>query len=214
MLNLYSYFRSSSSYRVRIALNLKGLPYETIPVHLLRDGGEQHQPRFMQRNPAQLLPVLEHDQLKLTQSLAIIEYLEETQPSPSLLPGDAAAKARIRALALDVVCEIQPLSNLRVLQYLKSELALGDAARAKWSQQWISRGFAAIEAQLARYSSGNYCFGVTPTLADCCLIPQVFNALRFNCRLDPFPNIQRIYDHCIGVEAFHNAAPGQQIDAE
>jgi maleylacetoacetate isomerase len=214
MLKLYSYFRSSSSYRVRIALNLKGLAYETIPVHLLRDGGEQRQPRFMQRNPAQLLPVLEHDQLKLTQSLAIIEYLEETHPTPSLLPGDAAGRARLRALALDIVCEIQPLSNLRVLQYLKSKLALDDSARAAWSQEWISRGFTAIEAQLARQRPGNYCLGTTPTLADCCLIPQVFNALRFNCRLDPYPSIKRIYEHCMGVGAFQNAAPERQIDAE
>jgi maleylacetoacetate isomerase len=214
MLRLYSYFRSSSSYRVRIALNLKGVPYEIIPVHLLRDGGEQHQPRFAASNPAELVPVLRHGPLTLTQSLAIIEYLEEIHPSPPLLPGDAAAKARIRALALDIVCEIQPLNNLRVLQYLKSPLALDEAARTQWSHEWMKRGFAAIETQLAGRNVGDYCAGEAPTLADCCLIPQVFNALRVNCPLESFPNIRRIYETCMSSEAFQNAAPARQIDAE
>jgi maleylacetoacetate isomerase len=214
MLRLYSYFRSSSAYRVRIALNLKGVPYEVIPVHLLREGGEQHQPGFSASNPAELVPVLMDGPLTLTQSLAIIEYLEEIQPIPPLLPGDAAAKARIRALALDIVCEIQPLNNLRVLQYLKSPLALDDATRTRWSHEWMKRGFAAIETQLAKRNAGDYCDGDAPTLADCCLIPQVFNALRVNCPLESFPNITRIYEKCMSSEAFQFAAPGRQIDAE
>jgi maleylacetoacetate isomerase len=214
MLRLYSYFRSSSSYRVRIALNLKGVAYEVIPVHLLRDGGEQHQPRFSASNPAELVPVLADGPLTLTQSLAIIEYLEEIHPNPSLLPGDAARKARIRALALDIVCEIQPLSNLRVLQYLKSQLALDEAARTQWSHEWMKRGFAAIETQLSGRTTAEYCDGDAPTMADCCLIPQVFNALRVNCPLESFPNIKRIYENCMSFEAFQNAAPGRQIDAE
>jgi maleylacetoacetate isomerase len=214
MLRLYSYFRSSSSYRVRIALNLKGVAYEVIPVHLLRDGGEQHQPGFTASNPAELVPVLTDGPLTLTQSLAIIEYLEEIYPTPSLLPGDAATKARIRALALDIVCEIQPLNNLRVLQYLKSQLALDEAARTQWSHDWMKRGFAAIEARLSSRHTSKYCDGDAPTLADCCLIPQVFNALRVNCPMESFPNIKRIYEKCMGSEAFQNAAPGRQIDAE
>jgi maleylacetoacetate isomerase len=214
MLRLYSYFRSSSSYRVRIALNLKSLGYEVIPVHLLRDGGEQHLARFAASNPAELVPVLTDGPLTLTQSLAIIEYLEETYPTPPLLPGDAAAKARIRALALDIACDIQPLSNLRVLQYLKSELALDEAARTRWSHEWMKRGFAAIETQLSSRNTGDYCDGNAPTMADCCLIPQVFNALRVNCPLDSFPNIRRIYEKCMSSEAFQIAAPGRQVDAE
>jgi maleylacetoacetate isomerase len=214
MLRLYSYFRSSSSYRVRIALNLKGVPYEVVPVHLLRDGGEQHQPRFAASNPAELVPVLTHGPLTLTQSLAIIEYLEETYPTPPLLPGDAAAKARVRALALDIVCEIQPLNNLRVLQYLKTQLALDEAARTQWSHEWMKRGFTAVEARLSSSNAGDYCDGDGPTMADCCLIPQVFNALRVNCPLESFPNIRRIYEKCMSSEAFQIAAPGRQIDAE
>jgi maleylpyruvate isomerase len=214
MLRLYSYFRSSSSYRVRIALNLKGVPYEVVPVHLLRDGGEQHQPRFAASNPAELVPVLTHGPLTLTQSLAIIEYLEETYPTPPLLPGDAAAKARVRALALDIVCEIQPLNNLRVLQYLKTQLALDEAARTQWSHEWMKRGFTAVEARPSSSNAGDYCDGDGPTMADCCLIPQVFNALRVNCPLESFPNIRRIYEKCMSSEAFQIAAPGRQIDAE
>jgi maleylpyruvate isomerase len=214
MLKLYSYFRSSSAYRVRIALNLKAVPYEIIPVHLLRAGGEQHQPHFGDSNPAHLVPVLEHGSLNLTQSLAIIEYLNETYPAPPLLPADPAAKAWVRALALDIVCEIQPPNNLRVLQYLKSECRLDEASRASWSREWISRGFTAIETKLATGRAEDYCYGKMPTVADCCLIPQVFNAHRVKCQMERFPNIMRIYESCMRFEAFRNAAPGSQLDAE
>jgi maleylacetoacetate isomerase len=214
MLKLYSYFRSSSAYRVRIALHLKGVAYEVIPVHLLHGGGQQHQAQFVEHNPAHLVPVLEDGPLKLTQSLAIIEYLEESYPAPPLLPADPAAKAWVRALALDIVCEIQPLNNLRVLQQLKSEYALDEDARAKWSREWLNRGFTAIETKLASNRSADYCYGTAPTLADCCLIPQVFNAHRLRCEMGRFPNIMRIYEACMACEAFQQAAPGSQIDAE
>jgi maleylacetoacetate isomerase len=214
MLKLYSYFRSSSAYRVRIALNLKGVPYVVIPVHLRREGGEQHRPDFMENNPARLLPVLEEGSLKLTQSLAIIEYLEETYPAPALLPADPAAKAWVRGLALDIVCEIQPLNNLRVLQYLKLDNALDEAGRARWSREWISRGFTAIETRLATHAAGDYCYGNAPTVADCCLIPQVFNAHRVKFPMERFPNIMHIYETCMSSEAFQKAAPERQIDAE
>jgi maleylacetoacetate isomerase len=164
-------------------------------VHLLRDGGEQHKPNFVDRNSAGLLPVLEDGLLKLTQSVAIIEYLEEAFPSPPLLPGDAVAKARIRALALDIVCEIQPLNNLRVLQYLKTQLALDEEECARWSREWIHRGLSSVEAQLSRGEAADFCFGDFPTLADCCLVPQVFNALRIKCGLERYPNIRRIYEN-------------------
>jgi maleylacetoacetate isomerase len=214
MLKLYSYFRSSSAYRVRIALNLKAVPYEVIPVHLLHGGGDQHRPHFVDSNPARLVPVLKDGSLNLTQSLAIIEYLDETYPAPPLLPADPAAKAWVRALALDIVCEIQPLNNLRALQYLKSECGFDEAARASWSREWISRGFTAIETKLTNSSAEDYCHGKTPTVADCCLIPQVFNAHRVKCQMERFPNIMRIYEACMSSEAFRNAAPGSQIDAE
>jgi maleylpyruvate isomerase len=214
MFKLYSYFRSSASYRVRIALNLKGLPYEVIPVHLLRDGGDQHQPHFIDNNPARLVPVLEHGPLKLTQSVAIIEFLDDVQPAPPLLPREPLARAQVRAFALDIACEVHPLNNLRVLQYLKTTFALDEAARAKWSYEWIDRGFMAIESKLSSKRAEAFCFGNVPTLADCCLVPQVFNALRINFRLERYASIKRVYENCMGTEAFQNAAPGCQIDAE
>jgi len=196
-------------------LNLKGLPYEAIPVNLLRDGGAQHGAEFWQRNPARLVPVLQHDALTLTQSLAIIEYLEEIQPTPRLLPQDVAGRARVRALALSIACDIHPLNNLRVLRYLKSPLALPEETRTAWSHHWISLGLSAIERTLAeRTTIANCCFGDAPTVADCCLIPQVFNAQRINCPLDEFPRIVRIYQYCTSLDAFQRAAPGAQPDAE
>jgi len=213
LLKLFSYFRSSSAYRVRIALNLKGLPHEIIPVHLLRNGGEQHQAQFVRSNPAHLVPVLQDGSFTLSQSVAIIEYLEELHPAPSLLPGDPALKAQIRALAFDIVCEIQPLNNLRVMQFLKSQCALDEAASAKWSREWLDRGLKTVESRIAAHAA-DYCCGPTPSLADCCLIPQVFNALRVNCDLAPFPNISRVYAKCMSSAAFQQAAPGRQIDAE
>jgi maleylpyruvate isomerase len=215
MLKLHGYFRSSAAFRVRIALNYKQLTYQSIPVHLLRDGGEQHSASFRQRNPARLVPVLEDGPLTLTQSLAIIEYLEETHPTPALLPRDAAGRARVRALALGIACDIHPLNNLRVMRYLKSTLEIDDAHRDDWSRHWIAQGFAALEAMLAQPgTAGDYCYGDAPTLADCCLVPQVFNAQRVNCPLAPYPIIGRIYQHCIRQDVFARAAPAAQSDAE
>jgi maleylacetoacetate isomerase len=215
MLRLHGYFRSSAAFRVRIALNYKQLEYQSIPVHLLRDGGEQHSASFRQRNPARLVPVLEDGALMLTQSLAIIEYLEETHPTPALLPRDAAGRARVRALALSIACDIHPLNNLRVMRYLKSPLEIEDPRRDEWSRHWITLGFSALESMLAQPgTAGDYCYGDAPTLADCCLIPQVFNAQRVHCPLDPYPIIGRIYDHCMRQEVFARAAPGAQSDAE
>ena len=215
MLKLHGYFRSSAAFRVRIALNYKQLAYESTPVHLLRDGGEQHAASFRQRNPARQVPVLEDGPLTLTQSLAIIEYLEETHPTPALLPRDAPGRARVRALALSIACDIHPLNNLRVMRYLKSPLEIDDARRDEWSRHWIALGFAALEATLAQWdTTGDYCYGDAPTVADCCLVPQVFNAQRINCPLDPYPIIGRIYEHCMRQEVFAHAAPAAQSDAE
>jgi maleylacetoacetate isomerase len=215
MLKLYTYYRSSAAFRVRIALNYKGLAYQAITVHLLRGGGEQHAAAFGERNPARLVPVLEHGALTLTQSLAIIEYLEETHPTPALLPQDAAARASVRALALGIACDIHPLNNMRVMRYLKNALQIDEARRGEWSRHWIALGFTALERVLVqRGMTGDCCYGDAPTLADCCLIPQVFNALRLDCPFEPFPTIRRIYEHCMQLEAFARAAPGAQADAE
>ena len=214
-MKLYTYFRSSAAFRVRIALNYKAIPYQAIPVHLLRGGGEQHSAAFGERNPARLVPLLEDGARTLTQSLAIIEYLEETHPTPALLPADAAARAHVRALALSIACDIHPLNNLRVLRYLKAPLAIDDEGRAEWSRHWIALGFNSLERVLQQSGvAGACCYGDTPTLADCCLIPQVFNAQRVNCVLEPFPSIRRIYQHCMQLESFARAAPGAQDDAE
>jgi maleylpyruvate isomerase len=213
-LKLYTYFRSSATYRVRIALNLKRLDYESIPVHLLREGGGQHKPDFVEMNPAHLVPVLQDESLTVTQSLAIMEYLEETHPSPPLLPPDPAARAYVRSLALSIACDIHPLNNLRVLQHLESTFGVGPDKKAEWSRHWITLGFAAIERMLVKNGARLCCFGDTPTLADCCLIPQVFNAMRVGAPLAPYPSISRIYEHCTRLPEFARAAPGAQIDAE
>lgn len=214
-MKLYTYFRSSAAYRVRIALNLKGLPYEAVPVHLLRSGGEQLQPAYRAVNPAALIPSLEDEGATLTQSVAIIEYLDETHPPVPLLPSDPLGRARVRALALTVACDIHPLGNLRVLKYLVHQLKVGDEAKAEWSKHWISEGFTALEAMLAGSpSTGRFCHGDTPTLADCCLVPQVFNALRFEVDMTRFPTIARIHAACSELEAFIAAHPSKQPDAE
>ena len=214
MLKLYTYFRSSAAFRVRIALNLKGLPFESIPVHLLQDGGVQHTPAYAALNPAQLVPTLVDGELILGQSLAIIEYLEEACPAPALLPPDALGRARVRALAQTIACEIHPLNNLRVLQYLEHELQIDAAARAKWYRHWVTVGFTALETLLANsFDTGAFCHGDTPTLADCCLIPQVANARRFDTPLDAFPQIRRIEAACLALSAFERAAPQAQADA-
>ena len=213
MLKLYTYFRSSASYRVRIALNLKGLAYEAVPLHLVRDGGQQHSAAFTALNPAALVPVLIDGGTTLSQSLAIIEYLEETHPEPALLPKDAAGRARVRALAQTIACEIHPLDNLRVLRYLELQLGVDAAARGAWYRHWVELGFAAIERMLVE-GAGRFCHGDAPTLADCCLVPQLFNAERFGVPLEPYPTIRRIGEACSGLEPFRRATPQAQPDAE
>jgi maleylacetoacetate isomerase len=212
---LYTYFRSSAAYRVRIALNLKGVAYQPLPVHLLRGGGEQHSTAFAAVNPAELVPVLQDGPVALTQSLAIIEYLDEQYPAPPLLPPSPIGRAQVRAFALCIACDIHPLNNLRVMQYLGSKLSADEEMRNAWSRHWIELGFAALERLLvAGAAAGPFCYGHSPTLADCCLIPQVFNALRLKCPLQPYPTIRRIYDHCTQLPAFARAAPAAQPDAE
>ncbi|QCP48131.1 maleylacetoacetate isomerase [Trinickia violacea] len=214
-MKLYSYFRSSASYRVRIALNLKNLPYDYAPIHLLRSGGEQLTPEYRKLNPDALVPTLVDGDAEIQQSLAIIEYLEETHPNPPLLPRAALDRAYVRALALQIACEIHPLNNLRVLKYLKHELKVDEEPKNAWYRHWIEAGFGTFEGRIANDSrTGKFCFGDTPTLADLCLVPQVFNAQRFNVDTQRYPTIQRIYDHAMQLEAFAKAAPGQQPDAE
>lgn len=215
MLQLYSYFRSSAAYRLRIALHLKGLAYDTVPVHLLKGGGEQLHSAFRAVNPAALVPVLQDGGETLTQSLAIMEYLEETHPQPPLLPADALGRARVRALALAVACDIHPLNNLRVLNYLSGELQAGTQARKAWARHWIALGFSALEAHLAQHPhTGVFCHGDTPTLADCCLVPQVFNGRRFGVDMAPYPTLARIAQHCETLAPFIAAHPARQPDAE
>lgn len=212
---LYSYWRSSASYRVRIALNLKGVAFDTRPVHLVRAGGEQKSAAFLAVNPQGLVPVFEEDGLTITQSLAIIGYLEDTRPDPALLPTDAAERARVRSLALLVACDVHPLNNSGVLRFLTGELGVDDAGRQRWYHNWIGRGFAAMEARLATDGdTGTFCHGEAPSLADICLVPQVYNAERFGCDLSPFPTIRRINAACLELAAFREAAPEAQPDAE
>lgn len=212
-MELYNYFRSSASYRVRIALALKGLDYEYIPIHLRR--GDQLQPAFGLVSPARLVPVLRDGDKTLTQSIAIIEYLEEKQPEPPLLPWDAAARARVRALALDIACEIHPLQNLRVLRYLTQDLKLNEEQKDRWCRHWIEAGLETIERQIENHPlSGRFCHGYAPTLADVVLVPQVLSAQRFGCRLDHVPTVARIYDECMQIEAFFNTRPLVCPDAD
>ncbi|MCS6237725.1 maleylacetoacetate isomerase [Shewanella baltica] len=215
-MKLYGYWRSSAAYRVRIALNLKGISAEQLSVHLVRDGGEQHKAAYSALNPLELVPTLtlddELDADALSQSLAIIEYLDEIHPQSPLLPASALERAHVRAMALTVACEIHPLNNLRVLQYLTQTLGVDEAAKNTWYHHWVASGFAALETLLVRHS-GRYCFGDTVTLADLCLVPQVYNAMRFNVDLTPYPNIMRVWAECNQLEAFADAAPERQADA-
>ncbi|MFK4440276.1 maleylpyruvate isomerase [Caballeronia udeis] len=214
-MKLYSYFRSSAAYRVRIALNLKGLAYEYAPIHLLRDGGEQLKPDYRGLNPDGIVPTFIEGDNVLTQSLAIIEYLEETHPEPPLLPGRPLDRAFVRSVALQIACEIHPVDNLRVLKYLKHTLKVGDEAKDAWYRHWLESGFESLEKRLANDARvGKLCFGDTPTLADLCLVPQVFNAQRFNLDMSRYPTIERIANHAGQIDAFARAAPGQQPDAE
>jgi maleylpyruvate isomerase len=214
-MKLYGYFRSSAAFRVRIALNLKGLAYEPAPVHLLKGGGEQFTEAFAALNPQRLVPVLEDEGALVRQSLAIVEYIDETHPEPPLLPADPAGRARVRALALAVACDIHPLNNLRVLRYLKNTLGVDEDAKNAWYRHWIMEGFGALEALLAASAeTGRFCHGDTPGLADVFLVPQVFNAERFDCDLSAFPVIRRINAACLELAAFQAALPANQPDAE
>ncbi len=204
-MKLYHYFRSSASYRVRIALALKGLDVELLSVHLARN--EQLAEAFAAVAPAKLVPLLEDDGQVLAQSMAIIEYLDETHPAPSLLPGDAAARARIRALAQDVACEIHPLDNLRVLRYLVRELKVGEDDKNRWYRHWVETGLEVVEKKLASAATGRFCHGDTPTLADCVLVPQIHNAQRFECRLDHVPTVMRVFEECMRLDAFSSTQP-------
>ena len=212
---LYSYWRSSAAFRVRIALNLKGLHYETRAIHLLREGGEQHSPAYAALNPQELVPTLLDGERVLTQSMAILEYLDETRPQPSLLPADAAGRARVRALAQVVGCDIHPIGNLRVLQWIGSQFHADDEQKSVWMRHWVSTGLHALETMLASSKdTGRYCHGDTPGLADACLVPQVYNARRWKVPLGDYPTILRIDATCATLDAFHNAMPEQQPDAQ
>ena len=212
-MKLYSYFRSSAAFRVRIALNLKGLSYDIHAVHLLKQGGEQHLAEYAAINPSELVPTLRDQQYVLTQSLSILEYLEEAYPKTALLPQNLQQRAQIRAFAQHIACEIHPLNNLRVLQYLEQTLAVSNSEKTAWYQHWIKFGFHSLEQQL-QHSNGKYCFGEQASFADCCLIPQVYNAKRFQIDLTEYPKIQSIYTHCMQLAAFQQAAPEQQADWE
>lgn len=212
---LYTYFRSTAAWRVRIALALKGLAHESIPVHLLRGGGEQHADDYHALNPQRLVPALVDAGEVVTQSLAIIEYLDETRPEPPLLPGSAHGRARVRALAQLVACDVHPLNNLRVQQYLGDVLGADDTAKRAWLHHWMQTGFAALEEMLAGDPrTGTCCHGDRPTLADLCLVPQLYNARRFELDLEPYPTLVRIDAHCASLPAFAAAAPDRQPDAQ
>ncbi len=211
MIRLYTYFRSSAAFRVRIALNLKGLAYEPVFVHLAK--GEHRTSEYLALNPQGLVPALADDDRLLTQSLAILEYLEETHPEPPLLPKDAAARARVRSLALLVACEIHPLNNLRALTYLRKELGQSEEQVNAWYRHWIADGLTKLEAELVR-APGRFCHGDRPTLADCCTVPQVFNAQRYRCDTAPYPTLMRVFEECMKLDAFERAQPSRQPDAE
>ena len=211
-MQLYTYFRSSAAYRVRIALNLKGLSYETVPIHLSKDGGQQFTPEFKAINPQMRVPALALDNGEtLIQSLAIIEYLDEAFPTPPLLPADPVARAHVRALAQVIACDIHPLNNTSPLFYLKNELKHDQAAINVWYANWVTVGFEAVEALLR---PGPYAFGGEVTLADICLVPQVANARRFKVPLDRFPKIVAVDAACLALPAFDKARPENQPDAE
>jgi maleylacetoacetate isomerase len=214
-MKLYTFFRSSASFRVRIALNLKGIRYEQAPIHLRRGGGEQLQPAYKALNPQALVPVLEDNGRFLTQSLAIVEYLEEKYPKPPLLPKDPADRALVRSMALVIACEVHPIQNLRVLNYVKRSYNQTDEQVTQWAQHWIGLGLTALEETIiAQANRGQFCFGETPTLADICLVPQLGNARRYGCNLAQYPAIRAIEENCMALPAFADAAPEKQPDAE
>lgn len=210
-MELYNYYRSSASFRVRIALALKGLPYDYRPVHLAKN--EQFNESYAAVSASRLVPLLVDGDHQLTQSLAIMEYLDETHPQPPLLPATAIGRARVRALAQDIACEIHPLNNLRVLRYLVRDLKLGDDDKNRWYRHWVETGLEVVERRLAATPS-TYCHGETPTLADCVLVPQIFNAQRFECRLDHVPQVMKVFEACMKLPAFEQSRPENCPDFE
>jgi maleylpyruvate isomerase len=214
-MKLYTYFRSSAAYRVRIALNLKGIGYDAVPVHLLKDGGQQRQEEYRKINPSGLVPAFQDERITLTQSVAIIEYLDERFPAVPLMPQDLAGRAKVRELTQIIACDIHPLNNLRVLRHLVHELKLSEEAKNEWIRHWIREGLASLEAHLARDpAAGPFCHGTAPTMADCFLVPQVFNAQRFDIDIAAYPNVERINALCVDLPAFAAAHPSKQPDAE
>ncbi len=211
MLTLHTYFRSSAAFRVRCALNHKGLPYSPEIVWLLTD--EQTSDAYRALNPQMLVPTLVDDGRALNQSLAIIEYLDETKPGPKLLPADPLGRARVRSLSLLIACDVHPINNLRILKYLKRTLGQDQAAVDAWYRHWVAEGLAAFERELARGGTGRYCHGDTVTMADCCIVPQVFNAKRFECPLDAYPTTMRVFEALMALPAFDAAQPSRQPDA-
>lgn len=212
MITLYGYWRSSAAYRVRIALNLKKIDHELLSVHLVKNGGEQHSDSYVKMNPNHLVPTLVDGDFSLNQSLAIIDYLDETNPEVGLYPNNIKDKAIVKALAYDLACEIHPLNNLRVLQYLSTQLSINDDQKTAWYHHWILDGFAALEQRLAK-TAGMYCFGDTVTVADLCLIPQIYNAKRFNVDMSAFPLINKVEENCSLLPEFIAAKPENQADA-
>ncbi|RRD22408.1 maleylacetoacetate isomerase [Brucellaceae bacterium VT-16-1752] len=213
-MRFHGYFRSSSAYRCRIAFNLKGVTYDFRSVHLRKDGGQQKTPAYRALNPQALVPTLESGHFHLTQSLAIIEWLDETQPGPKLLPEDADLRAEVRAFAQVIACDVHPLQNLRVLDYLKAGFGADQAALDAWCQRWITDGLAACEALLTRRDSSTFSFGDRPTLADICLVPQIFSAQRFGVDLSAMPRLRSIHEACEALSAFADAHPKRQPDWE
>jgi maleylacetoacetate isomerase/maleylpyruvate isomerase len=211
-MKLHNYFRSSASFRVRIALNLKGLAYDYVPVHIAR--GDHKSGPFAAISPDSLVPLLEDGGERLSQSMAIIEYLDEVHPEPALLPRDPVGRAKVRALAQSIACEIHPLNNLRVLKYLVRDLKVGEDAKNTWYRHWVREGLLAFERQLALSPAGAYCYGDTPTLADCCLVPQIFNGQRFDCDFSGLMRTMAVFDACMRLDAFQRAQPSQCPDAE
>jgi maleylpyruvate isomerase len=208
MLQLYDYFRSSASFRVRIALNLKGVAYNTLPIHLVNNGGEQHSLDYQSLNPHCLVPTLKDDDKAISQSLAIIEYVDELYPEPNLLPKDPYQKALVRSFALAIIADIHPLNNLRVLRYLTDELGVTEDEKMQWYRHWLTLGLAGLEEQLNTWQcAGQFCFGDTPSLADICLVPQLYNARRFSCDLTSFPTLTQIDSHCQSLPAVKQAWP-------
>ena len=210
-MELYNYFRSSASYRVRIAMALKGLEYTYKSVHLTKN--EQFNESYAAVSASRLVPLLQDGDVRLTQSLAIIEYLDETQPEPALLPRDALGRARVRALAYDIACEIHPLNNLRVLRYLVNDLKVSEDDKNRWYRHWVETGLEAVERQLADPRTGRFCHGDAPSMADLCLVPQIFNARRVDSRLDHVPTVMRIYGECMQLAAFEETRPEKCPDA-